>query len=141
MAALFLLLASTAGCGALAGGCERTEVTTDTGLRYRDLRCGTGDVAASGDEVSVLYEARIQNGGVVLAPDAGEPYTFVVGAGQVIAGWDEGVEGMSEGGIRKLIVPPELALGEQSIAGRVPPNATVVFEIELVDVEPTRHSD
>ncbi|MGH2821107.1 MAG: FKBP-type peptidyl-prolyl cis-trans isomerase [Actinomycetota bacterium] len=136
-----LALVSMTSCGALGTSCHTTEVTTPTGLRVEDLRCGDGDAAAEGDEVSIRYEGTLESGGVFdPAGREGASYRFVVGAGQVIAGWDEGLEGMREGGVRRLVVPPGLAFGERGVPRVVPPNATVVYEIELTSVEPTQHS-
>jgi FKBP-type peptidyl-prolyl cis-trans isomerase FkpA len=105
-----------------------------------DLSIGTGDVAANGNALSVhytgwLYDAGAfeQKGALFESSVGGTPYTFVLGAGQVIAGWDMGVPGMRVGGVRRLVIPPDLGYGSTG-NGPIPPNAALVFEIQLLDV-------
>ncbi|MCE7031569.1 FKBP-type peptidyl-prolyl cis-trans isomerase [Lysobacter sp. GX 14042] len=139
--ACFALFAAVllAGCGEPApppGGTvaelQRIEVTT-----------GEGTVAAAGDEVTVHYTGWLYD---EAAPDhrgaefdssrtRGEPFTFLLGAGRVIRGWDEGVAGMRVGGQRVLMIPPELGYGRKGAGGVIPPQASLVFEVELLDVE------
>lgn len=107
-----------------------------TTLQEIDLTEGTGKEAKSGDTVSVHYKGTLTDGTQFDASyDRGQPFTFNLGAGQVIQGWDEGVVGMKEGGKRKLIIPGDLAYGPNPPPGApIPPNATLVFEVELLDV-------
>jgi FKBP-type peptidyl-prolyl cis-trans isomerase len=131
-----LLLA--AACGAdepEAPSCQKSPVRTESGLRFEDVRCGTGAEATDGSTLSVHYVGRLQNGERFDSSSEGEPFQFALGAGQVIQGWDEGLLGMKVGGTRRLTVPPELAFGEEGAPPLIPPNATLVFDIELVDVE------
>ncbi|MDO8469525.1 MAG: FKBP-type peptidyl-prolyl cis-trans isomerase [bacterium] len=98
---------------------------------------GTGAEAVPGKNVSVHYVGVLEDGTKFdSSRDRGEPFTFTLGAGQVIRGWDEGVKGMQVGGKRKLIIPPELAYGAQGTpGGPIPPNATLIFEVELLGIE------
>jgi FKBP-type peptidyl-prolyl cis-trans isomerase FkpA len=109
--------------------------TTPSGLRYRDDQPGTGAEAPRGKLVSVHYTGWLLDGRKFdSSRDRGEPFEFVVGAGQVIRGWDEGVEGMQTGGKRTLVIPPELGYGARSVGGVIPANSTLVFEVELLGV-------
>lgn len=111
-------------------------VTTPSGLVYEDLEVGTGTVAKAGKDVMVHYTGWLTNGRKFdSSKDRGEPFGFPLGQGQVIAGWDEGVEGMKIGGKRKLTIPPELGYGPYGAGGVIPPNATLVFEVELLGVD------
>ncbi|GAB2613319.1 FKBP-type peptidyl-prolyl cis-trans isomerase [Novilysobacter erysipheiresistens] len=112
-------------------------------LQRIDLKTGTGAVASSGDEVSVHYTGWLYDEN---APDQrgeqfdssrerGEPFTFLLGAGRVIRGWDDGVAGMRVGGQRVLLIPSALGYGRKGAGGVIPPNASLVFEVELVDVK------
>ena len=110
-------------------------ITTVSGLQYEEVRVGTGAAARSGQEVVVHYTGWLTDGRKFdSSRDRGEPFAFPLGAGQVIAGWDEGVEGMQVGGMRMLTIPPQLGYGEWGAGGVIPPNATLVFEVELLDV-------
>lgn len=112
-------------------------VTTASGLKYVDLEEGTGPPASEGQTVLVHYTGRLEDGTKFDSSlDRGVPIIFRLGASQVIAGWDEGLRGMRKGGLRKLIVPPELGYGPTGVGERVPPNATLVFEVKLVEIRP-----
>ena len=105
-----------------------------TELKSEDIVKGTGAAAVAGKQATVHYTLWLDGQKLESSKDSGQPFTFVVGAGEVIPGWDQGVPGMKVGGTRKLTVPPELAYGAQG-SGSVPPNATLVFEIELLGVQ------
>lgn len=106
------------------------------GLNIEDLTVGSGDEATSGKRVDVHYTGWLTNGTKFDSSlDRGKPFTFQLGAGQVIQGWDRGVAGMKVGGKRKLTIPPELGYGARGAAGVIPPNATLVFEVELLAVK------
>ncbi|MBN3857982.1 MULTISPECIES: FKBP-type peptidyl-prolyl cis-trans isomerase [unclassified Paraburkholderia] len=110
-------------------------VTTATGLKYEDLTEGTGAEAKAGQTVSVHYTGWLTDGQKFdSSKDRNDPFAFVLGGGMVIKGWDEGVQGMKVGGVRKLTIPPQLGYGVRGAGGVIPPNATLVFEVELLDV-------
>jgi peptidylprolyl isomerase len=111
------------------------EIETESGLIYIDVEEGSGDEAMTGDRVAVNYSGWLQDTGVLFDSSIDSPtaYTVVMGAGGVIPGWEEGLVGMKEGGIRRLIIPPDLAYGVEG-QGEIPPNATLIFDIELVDI-------
>ncbi|MBP6225140.1 MAG: FKBP-type peptidyl-prolyl cis-trans isomerase [Rhizobacter sp.] len=113
--------------------------TTSSGLQFEDTIEGTGEEAVSGQHVSVHYTGWLYNGGVKgtkfdSSKDRGDAFKFYLGAGQVIKGWDQGVPGMRVGGTRVLVIPPELGYGERGAGGVIPPNATLMFEVELLDI-------
>ncbi len=111
------------------------EVTTESGLKYVDLTVGTGREAAAGNHVSVHYTGWLTNGTKFdSSVDRRDPFSFPIGAGKVIRGWDEGVAGMKVGGKRKLTIPPQLGYGARGAGGVIPPNATLVFDVELLEV-------
>jgi FKBP-type peptidyl-prolyl cis-trans isomerase len=105
-------------------------------LVIKDMVVGTGDEAQVGDQVTVHYTGWLWHGAKFDSSlDRGEPFRFTIGAGGVIKGWDQGIVGMKVGGTRKLTIPPELAYGEAGSPPNIPPNATLVFEVELLAVE------
>ena len=104
-------------------------------LIIEDLVVGTGAAAASGQKVTVHYTGWLTNGKKFdSSKDRGDPFVFSLGKGQVIKGWDEGVQGMKVGGKRKLTIPPAMGYGARGAGGVIPPNATLVFEVELLGV-------
>jgi len=109
-------------------------ITTRSGLRITDLRVGTGAKAVAGQIVSVNYKGMLTNGQVFDQSYGRGPFSFSLGGGQVIKGWDEGVAGMKVGGKRRLVIPPSLGYGARGAGGTIPPNATLVFEVELLKV-------
>jgi FKBP-type peptidyl-prolyl cis-trans isomerase FkpA len=111
--------------------------TTASGLQYEDTRVGSGAEAKPGRNVTVhytgwLYDHGEQGAKLDSSKDRGEPFVFPLGAGMVIKGWDEGVQGMKEGGQRTLIIPAALGYGARGAGGIIPPNATLKFEVELL---------
>ena len=111
------------------------EKMTDSGLKYDDLEEGTGAEAVVGNQVSVHYTGWLEDGTKFDSSlDRNQPFQFALGRGQVIRGWDEGVQGMKVGGKRKLIIPAQLGYGAAGAGGVIPPNATLVFEVELLEV-------
>src|SRR5262245_52589719 len=105
-------------------------------LQIQDLRPGTGAEATAGKTVSVHYTGTLTDGKKFdSSHDRGKPFNFKLGAGQVIKGWDQGVAGMKIGGLRKLTIPPELGYGARGAGGVIPPNATLIFEVELLGVQ------
>jgi peptidylprolyl isomerase len=112
------------------------EVTTPSGLKYVELVIGTGESPTSGRMVTVHYTGTLENGTKFdSSVDRGQPYTFQIGVGRVIKGWDEGVLTMKVGGKRKLIIPPDLAYGASGRRPVIPPNSTLIFEVELLGVK------
>lgn len=110
-----------------------TEVTTSSGLQYIDIKVGAGATAQAGQTVSVHYTGWLENGKKFdSSVDRGQPFSFPLGAGRVIKGWDEGVQGMKVGGKRKLTIPSNLGYGARGAGGVIPPNATLIFEVELL---------
>lgn len=111
------------------------EITTSSGLIYEDLSEGEGDAAQVGKLVSVHYTGWLTDGTKFdSSKDRNDPFDFPLGAGHVIGGWDEGVQGMKVGGSRKLTIPPQLGYGARGAGGVIPPNATLVFEVELLEI-------
>jgi len=113
--------------------------TTASGLQYEDTVPGTGEEARAGQHVSVHYTGWLYNDGVKGAKfdsskDRRDPFAFSLGGGMVIQGWDEGVQGMKVGGTRLLVIPPALGYGARGAGGVIPPNATLMFEVELLSV-------
>lgn len=119
----------------LAKKTEKT-VTTESGLQYEDIVVGTGESPKAGQNVKVHYTGWLTDGKKFdSSVDRGEPFVFPIGEGRVIRGWDEGVLTMKIGGKRKLIIPPQLGYGARGAGGVIPPNATLVFEVELLGVQ------
>ena len=113
-----------------------TEQTTPSGLRYVDEVEGTGDSPNTGQKVTVHYTGTLESGKKFdSSKDRDEPFTFTIGIGQVIKGWDEGVASMKVGGRRKLIIPSELGYGSRGAGGVIPPNATLLFDVELISIK------
>jgi peptidylprolyl isomerase len=109
--------------------------TPNTGVETRDVVAGSGPIAAPGDRVTVHYVGTLTDGKVFdSSKDRGEPFSFVLGAGDVIKGWDQGLVGMKVGGTRRLVIAPDFAYGDRAI-GPIPANSTLVFEVELLGVE------
>ena len=110
-------------------------ITTATGLVIEDIVRGQGAVASAGQTVRVHYTGWLEDGKKFdSSKDRQQPFEFKLGGGRVIKGWDEGVQGMMIGGTRKLTIPPQLGYGERGAGGVIPPNATLVFEVELLAV-------
>jgi FKBP-type peptidyl-prolyl cis-trans isomerase FkpA len=109
--------------------------TTASGLVIEEISVGTGAPAAAGERVTVHYTGWLTDGTKFdSSKDRGEAFVFPLGGRRVIAGWDEGVQGMRVGGVRKLTIPPALGYGARGAGGVIPPNATLVFEVELLGV-------
>ena len=112
------------------------EIVMENGLKVEDVKLGTGAEAKEDNMITAHYTGTLLDGTKFDSSlDRGTPFSFQLGSGQVIAGWDQGVLGMKVGGKRKLTIPPDLAYGEQGIPGAIPPNATLIFEIELLSVQ------
>jgi len=114
-------------------------ITTSSGLRYIDYEAGAGEKAIAGDHVIVHYTGWLYKNGEKgnkfdSSVDRGQPFSFPLGAGRVIKGWDEGVAGMRPGGKRTLIIPPVLGYGASGAGGVIPPNATLMFDVELIEI-------
>ena len=112
-------------------------VTTPSGLKYQDEVVGTGPEPKAGQQVTVHYTGWLDEGGKKgkkfdSSRDRNQPFSFPLGAGQVIKGWDEGVATMKTGGKRTLIIPPQLGYGARGAGGVIPPNATLIFDVELL---------
>jgi len=128
-------LAVMAGC---AGGkkTDSKETVTSSGLKYYDIVAGKGAQPAPGQVCVVHYTGWLADGTIFdSSVDRKQPFTFAVGQGQVIKGWDEGVGSMKVGGKRRMTIPPNLAYGAQGAGGVIPPNATLTFEVELLDLK------
>lgn len=113
---------------------------TGTGLQYEDTVAGTGPTPAKGQKCSMHYTGWLWQNGAKGAKfdsslDRGEPFSFVLGMGQVIKGWDEGIATMKVGGKRTLLIPPDLAYGDRGFPGAIPPRSTLLFEVELLGVK------
>ncbi len=113
---------------------KSTEIRTESGLIIEDIVLGNGKEATPGQTVTVDYTGKLENGEQFDSSIGRAPFSFPLGAGRVIKGWDEGVAGMKEGGQRKLTIPPELAYGSRGAGNVIPPNATLIFDVELLKV-------
>jgi FKBP-type peptidyl-prolyl cis-trans isomerase len=130
------LAAACSQAGAPGGGGGGNEVTTASGLKYTDLVVGNGAQPQLGQTAVVHYTGWLLDGKKFdSSKDRGQPFSFPVGRGQVIKGWDEGVASMRVGGKRVLMIPPELGYGPRGAGGVIPPDATLRFEVELLDVK------
>lgn len=111
-------------------------VTTPSGLQYIDQQVGTGESPTRGQTVIVHYTGTLEDGTKFdSSRDRNSPFSFKIGVGQVIKGWDEGVGSMKVGGVRTLIIPSDLAYGSRGAGGVIPPNATLIFDVELLDIQ------
>ncbi len=113
-------------------------ITTGSGLQFCEIEQGSGESPAAGQTIVVHYTGWLEADGTKFdsSVDGGTPFSFTIGLGQVIAGWDEGLATMQIGGQRRLIIPPDLAYGEAGAGGgAIPPNATLIFDVELLEVQ------
>ncbi len=129
-----ILVGTLASCGSTSeGSCK----TTETGLEYCVIEKGDGPAPETGDVVAVHYRGALEDGSEFdNSYDRGQPFTFALGRGMVIPGWDEGIALMKVGGKAKLTIPPELGYGTRGAGDAIPPNATLIFEVELVEIMP-----
>lgn len=138
LAVIVIAAALTASPAFAAQDAKKSEakiVTTASGLKYTDVVVGKGASPVAGKQVKVHYTGTLENGKKFDSSlDRGQPFSFVIGVGQVIPGWDEGVMSMKVGGKRKLIIPSKLGYGTRGAGGAIPPNATLLFDVELLDV-------
>jgi FKBP-type peptidyl-prolyl cis-trans isomerase len=121
---------------AAPGECDESPQTLDSGVVIEDMECGDGEEAERGDLLTVHYTGTLEDGTKFDSSlDRGRPFELRLGAGMVIPGWEEGLPGMRVGGTRQLTIPPELGYGEAGSPPDIPPNSTLVFEIELLEVQ------
>ena len=120
-----------------SGANDQTKIiTTPSGLKYIDIKIGNGPMPQKGQQVTVHYVGTLDDGTKFdSSRDRGQPFKFIIGVGQVIKGWDEGVSTMQVGGLRKLIIPPDLGYGANGAGNIIPPNAELNFEVELLGVQ------
>lgn len=126
---------SADGGGGSDGCDEGAVVELDSGLEYEELECGDGDEVARGDTITVHYTGTLEDGTEFDSSEGGDPIEFALESGSLIEGWVEGIPGMKEGGRRKLTIPSELGYGEAGYPPSIPPNSTLIFEVEIVGVE------
>ncbi|RYZ64635.1 MAG: FKBP-type peptidyl-prolyl cis-trans isomerase [Proteobacteria bacterium] len=145
----FLSLGTLVGCNKCSGpsktagtpttapsATEGEKAAEATELKIEEVQAGTGDEAVEGKEVTVHYTGTLTDGKKFDSSlDRNEPFTFRLGAGMVIPGWEQGIKGMKVGGKRKLTIPPALGYGERGAGGVIPPNATLLFDVELLGVK------
>ncbi len=134
----FLVLTAAiaiAGCGNKESAKPAEEITTASGLKYKDTKAGSGEAVVSGNMVTVDYNGWLDNGTVfdTSKRPGGKPFSFTVGAGGGIKGWDEGLVGMKVGGVRELTIPPSLGYGDED-KPQIPPNSTLHFEVTLLKI-------
>jgi peptidylprolyl isomerase len=130
-----VIMAALIAVPAFAAQEAKKTVTTASGLKYVDVVVGKGASPTAGKQVKVHYTGTLENGKKFdSSVDRNEPFSFTIGVGQVIKGWDEGVMTMKVGGKRKLIIPSKLGYGARGAGGAIPPNATLLFDVELLDV-------
>ena len=137
-AALAIIAACTPAGRAVAADTQVIEMPN--GLKYTDVKVGDGATAKAGNKVSVNYTGWLYENGAKgkkfdSSLDRGQPFEFPIGRRQVIAGWEEGVASMKVGGQRTLIIPPELGYGARGAGGAIPPNATLIFDVDLLQVQ------
>ena len=137
---VFALAALFAGAITTDAQAQAQEVTTASGLKIIDSKVGDGATPETGQNCVMHYTGWLYENGAKgkkfdSSVDRGQPFTFAIGTGQVIKGWDEGVASMKAGGKRTLIIPPELGYGARGAGGVIPPNATLIFDVELIDVK------
>ena len=128
---------SSTGAAAMTDANKAENITTTpSGLQYIDIVEGTGETPKKGQTVEVHYTGTLEDGRKFdSSRDRGQPFNFPLGAGRVIKGWDEGISTMKVGGQRKLIIPPDLGYGSRGAGGVIPPNATLIFDVELLGVK------
>jgi len=121
----------------LCGGCgKKKTLVTENGMKYEIIKEGTGPSPKRGDSVTVHYTGWLEDGTKFdSSHDRNQPFTFKLGVGQVIQGWDDGVATMNVGGITKFFIPPELGYGSRGAGGVIPPNANLIFEVELLSIK------
>jgi hypothetical protein len=135
-----LVLALTVGCNGspndvLGSDCvPGEEIVAGSELVYEELECGDGTEATHGDALTVRYTGRLSDGTIFDQTEAGETFEFLLDSDVLIAGWSEGITGMRERGRRRLVIPPELGYGKGGLAGVVPPDETLTYVVELIDV-------
>ena len=142
LAAMIALVAATGGRADDPGQTEKEKkmTKTESGLQYRDIKEGTGEKPKKGQTCVMHYTGWLWENGAKgkkfdSSVDRGEPFDFPIGTGRVIKGWDEGVLSMKVGGKRELLIPPSLGYGSRGAGGVIPPNATLLFEVELLKIQ------